>query len=60
VIGALVDIPAQGARGGLFAFGSRFGGYALYVKDNRLVYINNFVGVVEQKIGPRTCRRDTT
>jgi len=49
VIGALVDIPAPGAEGVLFAFGSRFGGHALYVKDNRLHYINNFVGT-EQKI----------
>jgi len=49
VIGALVDIPAPGAEGVLFAFGSRFGGHALYLKDNRLHYINNFVGT-EQKI----------
>ena len=34
VIGALVDIPAPGAQGVLFAQGSRFGGHALYVKDN--------------------------
>ena len=34
----------------LFAHGSRFGGHALYVKDNRLHYVNNFVGMVEQKI----------
>ena len=49
-IGALVDIPAAGAQGVLFAHGSRFGGHALYVKDNRLHYVNNFVGMVEQKI----------
>jgi arylsulfatase len=34
-IGALVDIPAPGAAGVLFAHGSRFGGHALYVKDNQ-------------------------
>ena len=34
----------------LFAHGSRFGGHALYVKDNRLHYVYNFVGMVEQKI----------
>ena len=34
----------------LFAIGSRFGGHALYVKDNRLHYVNSFVGSVEQKI----------
>ncbi len=50
VIGALVDIPAPGAQGVIFAFGTRFGGHALYVKDNRLVYVSNFVGIVEQKI----------
>ena len=50
VIGALVDIPAPGAEGVLFAFGSRFGGHALYVKDNRLHYVNSFVGSIEQKI----------
>ena len=49
-IGALVDIPAPGAQGVLFAHGSRFGGHALYVKDNRLHYVNNFVGMIEQKI----------
>ncbi len=49
-IGALVDIPAPGAEGVLFAHGSRFGGHALYVKDNRLHYVYNFVGMMEQKI----------
>ena len=34
----------------LFAHGSPFGGHALYVKDNRLHYVYNFVGMVEQKI----------
>src|SRR5205085_4089951 len=49
-IGALVDIPAAGAEGVLFAHGSRFGGHALYVKDNRLRYVYSFVGSLEQKI----------
>ena len=34
----------------LFAHGSLFGGHALYVKDNRLHYVYNFVGMQEQKI----------
>ena len=50
VIGALVDIPAPGAQGVLFAIGARFGGHALYVKDNRLHYVNSFVGAEEQLI----------
>jgi hypothetical protein len=49
-IGALVDIPAPGAQGVLFAHRSRFGGHALYVKDNRLHYVYNFVSLTEQKI----------
>ena len=49
-IGALVDIPAAGAQGVLFAHGSRFGGHALYVKDSRLHYINSFVGMMDQEI----------
>jgi arylsulfatase len=49
-IGALVDIPAPGAQGVLFAHGSRFGGHALYVKDNRLHYVYNFLGLAEEKI----------
>ncbi|MFI5271512.1 MAG: arylsulfatase [Ktedonobacterales bacterium] len=49
-IGALVDLPAPGAQGVLFAYGSRFGGQALYIKDNRLRYVNNFVGIVEQRV----------
>ena len=50
VIGAVVDIPEPGAEGVLFAQGSRFGGHALYVKDNRLRYVNNFLGSDEQTV----------
>jgi arylsulfatase len=49
VIGAAVDIPAKGAQGVLFAHGSPFGGHTLYVKDNRLHYVYNFVGMAVQK-----------
>ncbi|HEV2634942.1 MAG TPA: arylsulfatase [Actinocrinis sp.] len=49
-IGALVDIDSPEAEGVLFAMGSRFGGHALYVKDRRLRYVNNFVGSVEQLV----------
>ena len=34
----------------LFAHGGRFGGHALYVKDNRLRYVYNFLGSDEQRI----------
>lgn len=49
-IGALVDLPDSAATGVLFAQGSKFGGHALYVRDNRLHYANNFVGLQEQRI----------
>ena len=49
-VGALVDLPAPGAQGVLFSQGARFGGHALYIKDNRLRYVNNFVGMFEQKV----------
>ncbi len=49
-IGALVDIPAPGAQGVLFAHGSPFGGHAIYVKDNRLHYVYNFVGMSEEHV----------
>jgi arylsulfatase A-like enzyme len=49
-IGVQVDIPGPGAQGVLFAHGARFGGHALYVKDNRLHYVNSFVGIMEQKV----------
>ncbi len=50
VVAAQVDLPAPGAQGVLFSHGSRFGGHSLYVKDNRLHYAYNFVGIVEQQI----------
>jgi arylsulfatase len=50
VVGAWVDIPASDASGVLFAHGTRFGGHALYVKDNRLQYVYNFVGLLEQHV----------
>ncbi|TFV92967.1 arylsulfatase [Blastococcus sp. CT_GayMR20] len=49
-IGAQVDLVDGAAQGVLFAHGSRFGGHALYVKDNRLRYVNNFAGVAEQRV----------
>jgi arylsulfatase A-like enzyme len=50
IVGLWVDIPGADASGVLFAHGSHFGGHTLYVKDNRLHYVYNFVGMLEQKI----------
>jgi arylsulfatase A-like enzyme len=43
-----VTIDTEEAGGVLFAQGSRFGGHALYVKDRKLKYVYNFVGLEEQ------------
>jgi arylsulfatase len=47
VIAAVVDIPEGGAEGVLLSHGSNVGGYALFVKENRLHYVHNYVGVRE-------------
>jgi len=50
VIGAVVDITDPDAHGVLFSQGMRFGGHALYVKDRKLHYVYNFVGMFEQHV----------
>ncbi len=45
VLAALVDIPEGGAEGVLLAHGSSSGGYVLFVKDGRLQYVHNYVGI---------------
>jgi arylsulfatase A-like enzyme len=43
---ALAEVElTEDAEGVIFAQGSRFGGHALYVKDGRLVYAYNFLGI---------------
>ena len=62
-ITAEVTIPEGGAEGVLLAAGNRFGGYTLFMKDDRLVYEYNF-GEVRYVIrsdarvprGASTCR----
>ncbi len=43
-----VDITDK-ASGVMFAHGSRFGGHALFIKDKKLYYTYNFLGITEQK-----------
>jgi hypothetical protein len=43
-ITASVDIPEGGAEGVLIAQGSAAGGYSLFIKDDRLHYVHNWVG----------------
>jgi arylsulfatase len=46
-ITAEVEIPAGGAEGVLIAQGGVAGGYVLYVKENKLHYIHNYLGLEE-------------
>jgi len=48
-IAAEMDLTAK-AAGAIFAHGSKFGGHALYIKDGKLKYCYNFVGIKEQII----------
>lgn len=45
VVTADVEIPESGAEGMLFTQGGRFAGYGFFVKDGKLVYHYNLVGV---------------
>jgi arylsulfatase len=42
-ITADVEIPEAGAEGALVSFGGTDGGYSLYMKDNKLKYVQNYV-----------------
>jgi arylsulfatase len=42
---ANVDLSSANASGVLFAHGSRFGGHALFIKDHKLHYVYNFLGI---------------
>ena len=49
-ITANLTVPVGGAEGVLLAHGSRSGGYSLYVMDNRLKFVHNYVGVDEYDV----------
>ncbi|KHJ55210.1 arylsulfatase [Aureimonas altamirensis] len=42
---ANVEIAAADCSGVIFAHGSRFGGHTLYIKDKKLHYVYNFLGI---------------
>jgi arylsulfatase len=42
---ANVEITDPNAGGVIFAHGSRFGGHALFIKDRKLHYVYNFLGI---------------
>ena len=43
-------VDTEEAGGVLIAQGARFGGHALYIKDGKLKYVYNFVGLQEQMV----------
>lgn len=49
-ITAEVRIPAGGAQGVLLAQGGIAGGFVFYIKDNKLHYIHNYLGLRELKV----------
>jgi arylsulfatase len=49
-ITADLTVPEGGAEGVLLAHGSREGGYSLFVQDNHLHYVHNYVGVEEYEV----------
>ncbi len=50
-----VEITDANASGVLFAHGSRFGGHSLFIKNRKLYYVYNFLGIKpEQKFVSKT------
>ena len=43
-----VEITSN-ASGVIFAHGSRFGGHSLFIKDHKLYYVYNFLGITQQQ-----------
>jgi arylsulfatase A-like enzyme len=44
-----IDVK-ENASGVIFAHGSRFGGHSLFIKDHKLYYSYNFLGITEQQL----------
>ena len=49
-----VEITDPNCSGVIFAHGSRFGGHSLFIKDKKLYYVYNFLGIPpeQQFVGP--------
>lgn len=45
-----VEIKEPDASGVIFAHGSRFGGHSLFLKDNKLYYVYNFLGIEPEQV----------
>ena len=46
-ITAEIDVSDEGANGVIIAQGGRFGGWAVYIKDGRLKFVYNLLGIQE-------------
>ncbi|MEP3048460.1 MAG: arylsulfatase [Roseibium sp.] len=47
---ANVEIKDADASGVIFAHGSRFGGHSLFIKDKKLYYVYNFLGIKPEQV----------
>ncbi len=47
---ANVEISDPDASGVIFAHGSRFGGHSLFIKDRKLYYVYNFLGIKPEQV----------
>ncbi|EIJ40777.1 arylsulfatase A family protein [Galbibacter orientalis DSM 19592] len=47
---ANVEIKDPNVEGVLFAHGSRFGGHSLFIKDKKLYYVYNFLGIKPEQV----------
>lgn len=52
-ITADVEIPKGGAEGVILSHGSNIGGYSLFIKEKKLYYAHNYVGVQEFQVSSR-------
>jgi arylsulfatase A-like enzyme len=53
-ITAYLTVPSSGAQGTILSYGSRFGGFTLYVKNGHVTYDNNFAGYTHDIIASST------
>jgi arylsulfatase len=49
-ISAEIEVPAKGAQGVIVALGGRYGGFSIYVKNGKLIYENNTLGIVHETV----------
>ncbi len=47
---ANIEITETSASGVIFAHGSRFGGHALFIKNHKLYYVYNFLGIKPEQV----------